>query len=68
MIGGRWPLIRVTPGLIRKPFRCDWIGGVNTVRKAIVDQPEARDGIGGSTPITQQAGETRRSAHSQDRF
>jgi hypothetical protein len=33
-----------------------------TVRKAIVDQPEAGDGIGGSALITQQAGETPRSA------
>jgi hypothetical protein len=44
------------------------VSGVETVRKAIVEQPEAGDGIGGSTLITQQKGETHRSAQLKTKF
>src|SRR5690348_7588139 len=45
---------------IQKLFRRDQIGGVETLRKAVVDGPQAGDGIGGSTLIAQQPGEARR--------
>jgi hypothetical protein len=43
--------------LIQKLFRCDQIGGAETLRKAVVDRLEACDGIGRLTLTSQQGGE-----------
>jgi hypothetical protein len=42
-----------TPQLVQKPFRHDQIGGVETLRKAVVDRLEAGDGVGESALIAQ---------------
>jgi hypothetical protein len=48
--------------ILQKLFRRDQIGGVETLRKAVVDRLEAGDGIGRSDLIAQQPGEARRGA------
>jgi hypothetical protein len=48
--------------LVQKLFRCDQIGGTETLRKAVVDRLEACDGIGRLTLTSQQAGEAGRCA------
>jgi hypothetical protein len=45
--------------LIEKPLRRDQVGGAETLREAVIDWPEAGDGIGRAALIAQQAGEAR---------
>jgi len=54
--------MRIATQLIEKPFRCDQISGIETLRKAVVERPKAGDGVGGAALIALQAGEARRGA------
>jgi len=48
--------------LIQKLFGRDQIGGVETLREAVVDRLEAGGGVGGAALLPQQAGKARRGA------